>query len=191
MLLENEITFSPVTSDNWHDFEKLFESRGGPKSCWCTAWRTVGPLSIGEQPTSAKKLEMKNRISSGEPIGLLGYSGLEPIAWCSVAARDTYRPSMSNVMPADDEQSIWSIVCFFVSRSFRGRGLFRQLISAAEEYAAQNGATLLEGYPVDPDFPSYRFGGFVPAFEDAGYELVGRKGARRHIARKKLGQSRV
>jgi GNAT superfamily N-acetyltransferase len=93
---------------------------------------------------------------------------------------------MSDVMPGDEEQSIWSIVCFFVSRPFRGQGMFQKMIAAAEEHAARHGATLLEAYPVDPDAPSYRFGGFVPTFEQAGYTLVGRKGARRHIARKML-----
>jgi GNAT superfamily N-acetyltransferase len=91
---------------------------------------------------------------------------------------------MSDVVPGDEKQSIWSIVCFFVSRPFRGQGMFQQMVVAAEEYAARNGATLLEAYPVDPDAPSYRFGGYLPAFEQAGYTPVGRKGARRHIVRK-------
>ena len=50
---------------------------------------------------------------------------------------------------------------------------------------------MLEGYPVDPDSPSYRFGGYVPAFEQAGYALVGRKGERRHIVRKILSQTKA
>jgi GNAT superfamily N-acetyltransferase len=98
---------------------------------------------------------------------------------------------MSDLMPGDEKQSIWSIVCFFVSRPFRGQGMFQKLILAAEEHAARNGATLLEGYPVDPDSPSYRFGGFVSAFKQAGYALVGRRGARRHIVRKMLSQNRA
>jgi GNAT superfamily N-acetyltransferase len=188
-MIVDGITFRPVTSDNRDDFEKLFESRGGPKSCWCTVWRTVEAVPTAELPATAKKLEMKRRISSGEPIGLLGYHDAQPVAWCSIAPRDTYRASMSDVMPDDEKQKIWSIVCFFVSRAFRGQGIFQRLISAAEEHAARNGATLLEGYPVDPDSPSYRFGGYVPAFEQAGYALVGRKGARRHIVRKMLSPS--
>ena len=93
---------------------------------------------------------------------------------------------MSDVMPGDDTQSIWSVVCFFVSRPFRGQGMFQKLIAAAEEHAAKNGGTLLEAYPVDPDSPSYRFGGYLPAFEQAEYAPVGKKGARRHIVRKEL-----
>jgi len=50
---------------------------------------------------------------------------------------------------------------------------------------------MLEGYPVDPDSPNYRFGGYVPAFEQAGYALVGRKEERRHIVRKILDQHKA
>jgi GNAT superfamily N-acetyltransferase len=179
--------FRPVTPENWHDFEKLFESRGGPKSCWCTVWRSVEALAAAERPATAKKQEMKRRISSAEPVGLLGYVDAQPVAWCSIAPRETYRASMSDVLPDDETQNIWSIVCFFVSRPYRGQGMLQKMIAAAEEYAARHGATLLEGYPVDPDAPSYRFGGFVPAFEQAGYAPVDRKGARRHIMRKVVG----
>lgn len=69
--------------------------------------------------------------------------------------------------------------------------MFWKLLAAAEEHAAKNGATLLEGYPVDLGSPSYRFGGYVSAFEQAGYALVGRKRARRHIMRKILSQNRA
>lgn len=182
--MADRITFRPVTSESWRDFEKLFESRGGPKSCWCTVWRTVEALPRAERPATAKKLEMKRRISSAEPVGLLGYLNSEPVAWCSIAPRDTYRASMSDVLPGDEKQRIWSIVCFFVSRPFRGQGMFQKMVAAAEEHAARNGATMLEGYPVDPDSPSYRFGGYLPAFEQAGYAVVSRKGSRRHVVRK-------
>jgi len=185
--VNDKVEFRPVTPENWHDFEKLFESRGGPKSCWCTVWRTVEASSTAERPVAAKKREMKRRISSGEPVGLLGYVDSEPVAWCSIAPRDTYRASMSDVMEGDETRNAWSIVCFFVSRPCRGQGLFQKLIKAAEAYAATKGATLLEGYPVDPDSPSYRFGGFLPAFEQAGYTHAGRKGTRRHFVRKVVG----
>jgi hypothetical protein len=59
----------------------------------------------------------------------------------------------------------------------------RRLIAAAVDYARQNGATVVEAYPVDPDAPSYRFMGFVPVFAEAGFVEVGRAGYRRHVMR--------
>jgi hypothetical protein len=93
---------------------------------------------------------------------------------------------MADALEGAENETIWSIVCFFVMGNFRRRGLFTRLIEAAEIQAAQNGATVLEAYPVDPDSPSYRFGGFLSAFEELGYEKIGRKGSRRHVVRKAI-----
>ena len=42
-------------------------------------------------------------------------------------------------------------------------------------------------YPVNPNSPSYRFGGFVPFFEREGFREVGRLGSRRHVMRLDFG----
>ena len=42
---------------------------------------------------------------------------------------------------------------------------------------------MIEAYPVDPASPSYRFMGFIPAFERAGFTEIGTAGTRRHIMR--------
>ncbi len=62
----------------------------------------------------------------------------------------------------------------------------RGIIQAAE-YARSRGASVVEAYPVDPDSPSYRFMGFVPVFEQAGFREVGRVGARRHVMQLGVG----
>jgi GNAT superfamily N-acetyltransferase len=182
--MPDEFIFRAVSAGDWTDFESLFQKRGAPKSCWCTAWRKVRP-ELKDSPL-AKKHEMKHRIRGGEPVGILGYVNADPVAWCSVSPRHTYRSSMADVLEGDEDETIWSIVCFFIMRNFRGKGLFARLIEAAEVHAAQSGATILEAYPVDPDSPSYRFGGFLSAFEGLGYEKIGRKGSRRYVVRKSI-----
>ena len=57
------------------------------------------------------------------------------------------------------------------------------MIDAAVEHARARGASVIEAYPVEPDSPSYRFMGFVGAFQDAGFREVGRAGTRRHVMR--------
>jgi GNAT superfamily N-acetyltransferase len=183
-VMPDDITFHAVSAENWTDFESLFQKRGAPKSCWCTAWRKIRS-ELKDDPL-AKKHEMQNRIRSGEPVGILGYVNADPIAWCSVSPREAYRSSMADALEGDEDEIIWSVVCFFVMANFRGKGLFARLIEAAEVYAAQSGATVLEAYPVDPDAPSYRFGGFLPAFEELGYNKIGRKGSRRYVVRKSI-----
>ena len=62
----------------------------------------------------------------------------------------------------------------------------RRLIGAAVDHARENGATVVEAYPVDPTSPSYLFMGFVGTFEAMGFREVGRAGTRRHVMRLSL-----
>jgi len=86
-------------------------------------------------------------------------------------------------MEAVTAETVWSLACFFIKREFRGQGLVEQMLRAAVEYATRNGATVVEAYPVDADFTSYRFMGFVETFRKAGFQEVGRAGQRRHVMR--------
>jgi len=121
---------------------------------------------------------MAKRINTGIPVGLLGYIEKEPIAWCSIAPRSTYRRLVDD---DSSDEGIWSIACFFVVRRLRGLGITQRIIKAAIEHARSRGAMIVEAYPVDPDSPSYRFMGFMPVFENAGFCEVGRVGKRRHV----------
>ena len=125
---------------------------------------------------------MKRRVDENVPIGLLGYVDAEPVAWCSVAPRESYR-KLGGDETIDD---VWAIVCFFVKRQFRNRGLTAKFIDAALEYAKRGGAAYLEAYPVDPDSPSYRFMGVRPMFQDKGFDYIGAAGKRRHVMHRKL-----
>ncbi|MGN2392964.1 N-acetyltransferase family protein [Pelomicrobium sp. G1] len=172
------LRFREVTPDLWKDFEALFEGKGGPKNCWCMVWRTLPSKS--RRNKAAKKQAIKNRILEGQPVGLLGYRGSEPVAWCSVAPRGTFR-DLGGL--DDDSTVVWSLVCMFVKPELRGLGIGQQLILAAMELARRHGADVLEAYPVDPESPSYRFMGFVPVFQELGFREVGRAGSRRHVMR--------
>lgn len=171
------LTFREVTSDTWDDFEQLFASVGGPKSCWCMVCR-ASPEEARRTDGTSRKRAMARRVRNGTPIGILGYLDGQPVAWCSVAPRSTYRRLVSN---AGDDEGIWSIACFFVIRKLRGTAVARQALAAAVAHARNKGARIVESYPVDPDSPSYRFMGFVSLFAEAGFEHRGREGKRRHI----------
>lgn len=185
MALRKRLTFKEVTRETWADFEHLFEDRGGPKYCWCMAWRATGAETRATDSRSRKRA-MKKRVDSGVPVGILAYAEGEPIAWCSIAPRETYRRTLAEPQADDAREKVWSVVCFYVKREHRRSGTMGALLDAARAHAKSNGATVLEGYPVDEDSPSYRFGGFVPTFEAAGFEEIGRAGSRRHVVRLSL-----
>ena len=124
---------------------------------------------------------MKARIDKSTTVGLLGYLEDKPVAWVSIAPRDTYRELGGP--KADTGERIWSLACMYVHRALRGEGRGLELIEAAKAYAKKRGGTVLEAYPVDPKSPSYRFMGFVPAFKRLGFEEVARAGSRRHVMR--------
>lgn len=175
------LTFRPVTKSRWGDFEALFESKGAPSYCWCMAWRDID-TDRASASNADRKRNMKNRVMKNTPVGLVGYDEGEPVAWVSIAPKATFRNGLGGPDPEQGE-TVWSLVCMFIKRSHRGRGLGHELISAAVAQAKKRGATVVEAYPVDPKSPSYRFMGFVPAYRKAGFHEVGRAGTRRHVMR--------
>jgi GNAT superfamily N-acetyltransferase len=182
------IVFHEVDKKRWSDFEQLFDSRGGPKSCWCMVWRAEGEKTKKTKGFDRKRA-MEARINDGVPVGLLGYLDGAPVAWCSIAPRNTYRRLRGLSVPDETEENVWALACFFVKRELRGQAIMAQMIQAAIAHARTRDARVVEAYPVDPDSPSYRFMGYVPAFEAAGFHLVGVAGSRRHVMRLILNRS--
>jgi len=176
MATSQKLVTKPVDPSTWSDFEKLFTSKGGPSYCWCMAWRMTKE-ELRQNTSANRKKFIKQRVNKGIPIGLVGYLGDEPVAWCSVAPRDTHQR-----LGGDDTlQNVWSLTCFYIRKDFRDRGFVDKLIAAAKAYARKHGARYLEAYPVDPDSPSYRFMGFVNSFVKAGFESRGKAGTRRNV----------
>ena len=172
------IRFVEVTQETRDRFEDLFEQPGAPKYCWCMAWRHSSREHIGNDE---KKRMMMARIGAGTPVGVVAELDGKPVGWCSVAPRETYR-NLSKQQD-DSETGIWSIVCFYVPRVLRGRGLASALLDAAIDHAFSKGARVIEAYPVDEAAPSYRFMGFRDMFVARGFHEIGTAGTRRHIMR--------
>jgi GNAT superfamily N-acetyltransferase len=132
-----------------------------------------------------KKASMKRRVHEQIPVGILAYQNEVPVAWCSIAPRDTYRSLGGD----DTKKDVWSLTCFFIKRQLRGTGMAPALLQAAIHYAEEGGASYVEAYPVDPDSPSYRFMGFKPMFEKKGFKFVKMAGKRRNVMLLKLPQT--
>ena len=131
---------------------------------------------------------MQQIIESGKVPGLLLYWQGRPIAWCSVAPREDFpvldrSPTLKRV----DDEPVWSIVCFFVSKPYRRQNLTTILIKAAIAYAKDKGAKIIEAYPLIlestkyPHFETYM--GVRSTFEKAGFKEVASRSKRRPIMR--------
>ena len=131
---------------------------------------------------------MKDIVHGGQVPGLLAILDGVPIAWCSVAPREHFPVlDRSPVLKRVDDQPVWSIVCFFIAEAYRGQGLMSELITAAVDYANQNGATIIEAYPVIPEESSnpalQTFTGVISRFKDIGFVEVVRRSKIRPIMR--------
>ena len=122
------------------------------------------------------------------PVGVLAYDGDEPVAWCSIAPLESYTNlrTRSYVSDGADTEDVWSIACFYIRSGFRRKGMTTHLINAAIEYARDNGAKIIEAYPVDYDSPSYSYMGRIGTFERLGFKEIAMAGTRRHIMRLRL-----
>jgi GNAT superfamily N-acetyltransferase len=170
------LRYTPVDKSNWTDLESLFECKGGPHNCWCMVWRNMNE-GTDRANKADKKASLKNYVTNNNPVGLLCYDNTEPIAWCSIAPRESYRELSGD----SSLTNVWSLVCFFVKREYRQKGMTEALIQQAINYAKDNGAKYVEAYPVDPESPSYRFMGFKPVFDKLGFEFVHKAGQRRYV----------
>jgi GNAT superfamily N-acetyltransferase len=168
----------PVTADTWDDLARLFEARGAPHFCWCTAYRARDAPRLEK---SEKKALMKQLVSSATPIGVLAYDGGEPVGWCSVAPRETYvKLERSRTMPraTPAEASTWTVLCFFVPRAHRAKGVSSALLRGAIAYVRAAGGRVIEGYPFDTAGVSSTHRGHSSLFEAAGFEQDGKRWSR-------------
>ncbi len=185
-----EVRFEPATKERWADLEELFGRHGAYGGCWCMWWRIK--RSEFERQTGGQRREaLKRIVDSGAVPGILAYLEGRPVGWCSIAPREQFPVlDRSPVLKRVDDRPVWSVVCFFIAGPFRGRGLNRQLIRGAVDYARRRGARIVEAYPVDTkacrNTSTEAFTGFARTFFSLGFEEVIRRSARRPILRLSL-----
>ena len=175
--------FHPVTRSRWPDLERLAAQHGKFGYCTCMRWRMTSTdyrASTKDERTSALAV----LVSRGIPIGILAYRGPDPVGWCSVAPRETYRGlERYRAMPRLDDRPVWSVVCFFVDRQARREGVTLGLLLAAVAYACSRGARIVEGYPVQPGPCLYTYMGSPSTFRKAGFRDVTPRGQARRVMR--------
>ena len=138
---------------------------------------------------------LKALVDAGQVPGLIAYIDGQPVVWCSIGPREVYGSlERSRTLKRIDDQPVWSVVCFFVARPHRGRGLMAPLLEAAVDYAARHGAKIVEGYPWAPSQerrPSGAgaFMGFAQAFSAAGFSEAARVSDQRLVMRRVVGGS--
>ncbi len=180
-------TFRPLTSERWPDLEELFGTRGASGGCWCMWWR-LPRAQYEAQKGEANKDALRAIVRAGRVPGLLAYAADRPIAWCAVAPREEFPVlARSRTLKPIDDAPVWSVVCLFVAKPHRRRGITPRLLGAAVDYAARHGARIVEGYPVEPRSgavpDAFAWTGTVSAFRRAGFVEALRRSPTRPIMR--------
>jgi len=118
---------------------------------------------------------------------VLAYAGDDPVGWCSVAPRETYRALLAaRVISLPEGEGVWSVVCFFLAARARRGGLLPPLLEAACSYAAGRGAAVIEAYPW-PGGASYRHMGTRELYLAAGFRDVPVPPGHRPVMRRPAG----
>ena len=181
------LKFHAASASRWADLEQLFGERGACGGCWCMFWR-VPRKQFEAQKGEGNKRALKGIVSAGKKPGIIAYAGKEAIAWCAVAPRETYVGlETSRLLKPIDDKPVWSISCLFVKRPYRRQGVSAQLLKAAVDFAVKQGATVVEGYPVEPSMDKmpdpFLWHGLPSAFKAAGFKEVLRRSKARPIMR--------
>ena len=193
MVFRESFTFKPLTSNEWPDFEKFFHQLPAANMCWCMYWRK--PRSEWWGNSDGNHADFKSIVASAVPTGILAYAAKEPVGWCAIAPRNSL-PGLdrSPTLKRVDELEVWSITCFVIAKAYRRKGLTTILAEEAVRYATQNGAHIIEAYPlINPD-GKYRlvgesFMGFASTFERLGFEQVSDRSKVRNIMRFYVSES--
>ena len=179
--------FHPASPARWADLAALFGPNGACAGCWCQ-WPRVTSAEFRRGKGAGNRRALRKLVASGQPAGMLAYVDGRAVGWCAIAPRSEFRRlETSRLLQPVDERPVWSVVCLFVAREHRGRGLTVKLLREACRYAAQHGATRVEGYPIDAksrQADAFVWWGTASAFRRAGFREVLRRSPARPIMRR-------
>jgi GNAT superfamily N-acetyltransferase len=139
---------------------------------------------------------MRRFVASGEVPGIIAYVDGAPAGWCSVSPKPPLvglaglSEKLGGQYGQFSDGAEWAAICFYVSEKHRGIGLMGQLVAAAVQYAAENGARLVEGYPMDAGWETDGAGGTRKAFERAGFVEVRRAGEHQAVMVWEVGSTK-
>lgn len=165
----------PLTPERWDDLAALFGIAGVQGRCWCMWWRlTSADYQRGNPARNHDAL--RALVTAGQVPGLLAYREGQPVGWCGLGRRAGFvRLARTRALGPFDDEPAWSIVCFFVARRERRRGVALALLRAAVRQAAAQGAPAIEGYPIAAPArlrAASAYPGTVAMFAAAGFREV-------------------
>jgi GNAT superfamily N-acetyltransferase len=163
-----------------HDFDDV-ATLLGPKNptssvCWCLSHR-LDSRTNRELVGPERADFMRGLCGRDVAPGVLAYDDDGTVVgWAAVAPRSELPFARSTKIPHVDDLPAWSLWCVKVRPGHRGRGIARVLVSGAADYAFDQGAPAVEGYPADNQGAkvdlTMAYVGTRALFEGAGFTKV-------------------
>ncbi|HWL01623.1 MAG TPA: GNAT family N-acetyltransferase [Microbacteriaceae bacterium] len=147
------ITTAAATAERWDDVVAAMTGGGDGGSCWCR-WFHMTSAQWNATRGPERRAALEHEIAAGPPRGLLAYVDGVAAGWIRVAPRIEQGRITRSLIPRASpvpmrDPSVWAITCVQVRREHRGLGVVGALVADAIEFAREQGATLIEAYPID------------------------------------------
>lgn len=147
------ITTRPATAKRWDDVVAAMTGGGDGGNCRCR-WFHLTSAQWQATSVSERRAALEAEVAAGPPRGLVAYVDGAPAGWLRVAPRveqgriTRSRIPRASAVPMRDP-SVWAITCAQVRREHRGLGVVGVLVAGAIAFAREQGASVLEAYPID------------------------------------------
>ena len=137
------------------------------------------------------KKERRKRVKENIEPGIVACNNDMPVGWIAVQPGEKYtRLANSKILQPVDPRPVWSIVCLFIHKDYRKKGISVELIKNACRFAAVKGGTIVEAYPTETKnktvAPVFIYTGTAFAFKNAGFKEVARRPETRPVMRKDM-----
>ena len=189
----------PANQVPWADLEQVLgKARCHGRLCYCQR-RKIRATEWASVTDEERAHRLRVQTDSGHPesdttTGMVAYLDDEPVGWCAVEPRTAY-PALRSARTVwagrsedKDDAGVWAVTCFVVRTEHRWQGLTYALAAAAVEFARQQGARAVEGYPMITR-PGHEIPwgelhvGSRSAFAAAGFREVSRPSQHRVVMR--------
>jgi GNAT superfamily N-acetyltransferase len=165
----------PLDRSTWPHFAALVERHNGVwGGCWCMAFH---PESVGRGKTAAQNCSEKEcRVRNGTAHAALVFDRGNCVGWCQFGSPDELPRIKHQRWYLDGITSLpdWRITCFFVDKTYRGKGVAVVALAGALREIARLGGGKVESYPEEVAgrsvSGSFLHNGTVSMFERLGFE---------------------
>jgi GNAT superfamily N-acetyltransferase len=171
------------------EIEALFAADRAADHCRCM-WFIIPVKLYHAQGAAGNRAAFAGLAEASDvPLGLVGFEGDQPVAWCALGPRARYARAILTPTyggrDAAEDSSVWLIPCVFVRRDRRRSGVTAQMIKAAVAAAQAGGAKAIEAFPLAGGKRQSKDVqvGFEQTFAGEGFRVIARPSGNRALMR--------